>query len=93
MRKSEEKWLDAITEVGCIACHVEGFNYSPAEPHHLLSGGRRIGHLSTIPLCKNHHRSGRNDEEIVSRHPHKRAFEKRYGTEAKLLELTRRMVK
>lgn len=45
-----------------------------------------MGHLFTIPLCHPHHQGGFNDAEIVSRHPYKRAFEARYGTELELLD-------
>jgi hypothetical protein len=84
--------MDAICQLGCCACRVMGITGVPAEPHHLLSGGRRIGHLHTIPLCDLHHRSHVNDGVIVSRHPWRRAFEKAYGTEQQLLEQTRELV-
>lgn len=84
--------MDAICQIGCIACRVMGITGVPAEPHHLLSGGRRIGHLFTIPLCQLHHRSHVNDGVIVSRHPWKRCFEAAYGTEQELLEQTRNLV-
>lgn len=58
----------------------------------LLKSGRRMGHLFTIPLCPAHHRGQRNDEVCTSRHPYKSAFERRYGTEAELLAMTRELV-
>lgn len=42
--------------MGCIACRERGFGYVPPDIHHLLSGGVRIGHDATIPLCAHHHR-------------------------------------
>ena len=48
-----------------------------------------MGHTFTIPLCFNHHRSGRNDAEVVSRDHNQRRFEARYGSEIYLLEQTR----
>ena len=92
MTKSEGEWMDAICQLGCIACREMGISGTPAEVHHLLKGARRIGHLFTIPLCTQHHRGGRNDAEIVSRHPWRRAFESRYGTELELLEKTKELV-
>lgn len=92
MTKAERAWMDAIVQIGCIVCSVTGRGYAPAEVHHLLSGGRRKGHLFTIPLCWSHHRSGRNDEHIVSRDQNQRRFERRYGTEEYLLEQTRERV-
>ena len=93
MTKAEKEWMDAICQLGCCACRVMGITGVPAEPHHLLSGGRRIGHLHTIPLCELHHRSHVNDGVIVSRHPWRKAFESAYGTEKELLEETRNLVR
>ena len=86
--KAERAWMDAISQLPCCVC-----GSGPVHVHHILSGGRRIGHLSTIPLCFNCHASGRNDEQVVSRHPWKREFEKRYGTEQQLLERVRARAK
>lgn len=58
----------------------------------MLDGGRRRGHIFTIPLCPTHHRSGRNDAEVVSRDQSQRRFEARYGTEESLLAKTRELV-
>ena len=78
--------MDWICQQGCAICR------SPAEPHHLLSGGRQIDDLHTIPLCPLHHRSHRNDEVATSRHPWKRAWEKRYHTtEGEILTRLRRV--
>lgn len=88
MTKAERQWMSAIAEQPCIVC-----GRFPVQLHHLLSGGRRIGHLHTIPLCQPHHQGGFNDAQIVSRHPYKRAFEERYGTEQQLLERVRERVK
>lgn len=90
--KAEKQWLDAITQLGCIVCFLAGKPGTPAEPHHMLSGGRRMGHLFTIPLCYMHHRSGRNDDRVTSRDQNQRRFELRYGTERELLEQTRALV-
>lgn len=85
--------MAAITRLGCIVCINEGWGATPAAVHHLLEGGRRISHLHTIPLCPSHHNAGVNNHSCVSRHPHKRAFERRYGPETRLLEQVRFMVK
>jgi hypothetical protein len=92
MTHAERVWMDRITQLGCIVCWLSEGMTTPAEVHHMLSGGRRLGHLSTIPLCYLHHRSGRNDEEVVSRDQSQRRFEERYGTEAFLLMETRMLV-
>ena len=89
---AEKRWMCQIVDLGCVVCRIQGRGYSPANVHHLLSGGRRIGHESTIPLCHTHHANAPRDSGEVSRHPGKAAFEARYGTEARLLEITRSMV-
>lgn len=90
--KAESEWMDDICRVGCIVCRLFHNVFTPAEVHHLLSGGRRIGHLSTIPLCVLHHRGGRDDDEVVSRDHNQRRFEARYGTEQSLLARTKELV-
>jgi Recombination enhancement, RecA-dependent nuclease len=92
MTNAERRWMDAITQLGCIVCLMTGRGPTPAEPHHMLRGGRRMGHLFTIPLCPIHHRSGRDDEEVTSRDQCQRRFEARYGSEQSLLDETRRRV-
>lgn len=90
MTKIEKALQDRIRELGCIVCLQQGY-HSPCDLHHLLRGGRRIGEDSVIGLCPLHHRSGLNTEKLVSRHPWRNEFERRYGTEAKLLEKTREL--
>ena len=93
MTKAEKAWMDAVASLGCIVCRMNGMGYVPCAIHHLLSGGRRMGHLFTIGLCDpGHHKGAPSDSGQVSRHPNKRAFERQYGTEADLLERTRRRV-
>ena len=78
----QKKWIDAILEHGCIVCRNEMGIYSPAELHHTNGGSN---HLSAISLCMFHHRSGLNNDECTSRHPHKHDFEVRYGSDDELL--------
>jgi hypothetical protein len=85
--------MEAVQALGCIACLVDGKGYYVAEEiHHVLSGGRRRGHKFVLPLCYVHHRSGTNNVYSVSRHPWKREFERRYGTEQKLLAVVDEML-
>jgi hypothetical protein len=77
----EAKWMDAIVSYGCVACHIEfGYMLEAAEVHHILRGGQRLGHLFTLPLCSWHHR-----EAPTARHPWRKRFEAKYGTELELL--------
>lgn len=84
--------MHAITEIGCVVCLL--FYCAPRTPgavHHLLRGGRRIGHLSTICLCDpGHHQNAPAGK--ISRHPNKSAFEQAYGSEETLLKKTRELV-
>ena len=89
---AEQRWMDDIVRLGCIICLIEGRGESLAEVHHLLSGGRRISHRHSIPLCFQHHRGGRNDADVVSRDQTQRRFEMRYRSEAWLLAETQRRV-
>jgi hypothetical protein len=92
--KAEKQWMDAITRMGCVVCYMRGYPGTPAVPHHLLDdGGRRIGHLSTIPLCDpGHHQNAPANSGKISRHPNKARFEAAYGTEEELLAETRAIV-
>lgn len=88
MNASDKRHMELVASLGCIVCRKTGQGPTPAEIHHILRNGRRIDHRHTLGLCEIHHRGGMNTEEIVSRHPWKKEFEKRYGTESELLELT-----
>ncbi len=88
--KEEKKWLDAITELGCIVCRQEMNIYSPAEVHHINGGSN---HLESIPLCFEHHRSGRYSKPCTSRHPYKGMFFKLYGSDRELLDIVKEMLK
>lgn len=50
-----------IRELGCVACRLRGraWPVMEVEIHHLLDGGRRIGHDATIGLCHYHHQAKR----------------------------------
>jgi len=77
----ERRWIEALVAYGCIACRMDGMGFRPAAVHHILRGGRRMGHLFTLPLCDPGHHQGTQ----YSRHPFKARFEAQYGTEAELL--------
>jgi hypothetical protein len=90
---SEKEWFDRVQQLGCIVCLNEERGASPADIHHLhQNGNRRVSHLHTIPLCPLHHRSGHNTPEYVSRHPWKKEFERRYGTEWELYEQVKKRI-
>ena len=85
--------MEAITALGCIVCFLQGRGYVPAAVHHILSGGIRLGHLFTLPLCDpGHHQNAPTGCGEVSRHPNKAQFEQRYGRELDLLKRTQELV-
>ena len=90
MTQSEARHMAAVQSLGCIVCRNLGLGPTPAEIHHPLKNGRRMGHKYVLPICFLHHRKGVNTDQHVSRHPWKREFERRYGTERELLGQTER---
>jgi hypothetical protein len=81
LTQAEVAWVKAILNYGCIACRKDGYGYEPASVHHLIKGGKRMGHLFTIPLCIQHHQYG-----AISRHRNHKGFNAKYGTEMELYE-------
>jgi hypothetical protein len=74
--KAEQARFDAIKSGGCMACIQRGIDMAGqglVEVHHLLSGGRRIGHMATVGLCCWHHRAS-----LFLGHDHK-AMRDHYG--------------
>lgn len=81
----EKRWMDDVQSLGCIVCRKEGKGQTPAEIHH-IDGKTKVGaHFHIIPLCYFHHREGSATSLYISRHPYKRRFEERYGSELDLM--------
>ncbi len=89
---AEREWMDAITAMGCIACILDGHPGTPGAVHHLLRGGRRMGHMHTICLCDPGHHQNGQARGMVSRHPFKARFEAKYGPEDTLRGRTQALV-
>jgi hypothetical protein len=51
----EQERIEAMVRLGCVCCAKLGIPYANVECHHLLSGGKKMGHWFTIPLCAGHH--------------------------------------
>ncbi len=92
---AEKRWLDRIMQddIGCIVCRLYLRVYTPPEPHHIEGKTKPGAHAMAIPLCPPHHRWHLKNDQCVSVHPHKAEFERRYGSERKLLEATRELVR
>lgn len=84
----EKRHMTKVRQLTCIVCYLQLLGDSPAEIHHTDGKTKADAHLKILPLCFHHHRSGNNTPLFVSRHPHKKEFERRYGTEQYLLEQT-----
>lgn len=87
--KAEKEWLDQIIQLGCIVCLLEKLGATPCEAHHTNGGDN---HFDTFGLCFPHHRSGKDVEKYTSRHPFKKKFETRYGSEKELLQKTKEII-
>lgn len=87
-----KEWFFHLQDIGCIVCLNDLGVRSDPDIHHILHAGRRIDDFHTIPLCPSHHRGGIKTDIAVSRHPWKKEFEARYGTEMELLEQVKTLV-
>jgi hypothetical protein len=56
--KAELAHLAAVKRLPCLACRKQ-WRAQPSitEGHHVLSGGKRRGHMYVVPLCRWHHQS------------------------------------
>jgi hypothetical protein len=92
--KEEAARWDDFRLVGCIACWMLGHPETPYDVQHLLSGGRRVSHLWTIPLCPAHHRNVEFSPSLhiasIARNP--RTFREVFGSDNDLLLLTNRLL-
>lgn len=100
---AEAHRMDWIKRDGCIPCRKKSL-FRIADAHHLLSGGYRISHGATIPLCKWHHEGRVTDamglpatdwtasqmKELLGPNykDEKKAFTDEFGTEQSLLDET-----
>jgi len=90
--KAEKEWMEQIVDFGCIVCYLfHNGARTPAEVHHLTSGGKRQGHLMSISLCAGHHRKNELPFKIA-RHPTGSRFKTAYGSELQLLMTLRELI-
>lgn len=93
MTKKER--FDRLSGIGCIICREFYGVFSQALIHHLIglefrSTGKKASDDNTIGLCYNHHVSG--SIECPSIHSHPKEFERRFGTQRELLDLTNELI-
>lgn len=86
----------------CVACWKRGMVTIGCDAHHLLSGGRRIGHDATVALCAHHHRGipfdGVTPPQMRFQYgpslmDGSKTFRAAYGTDAELLDLQEQMLR
>lgn len=86
---AEEKlmWDRLATEIGCIACMIDG-QFNPYVSIHHVDGRTKPGcHSLVLPLCAQHHQHDDTDPAgRVGVHPYKARFERRYGTQDELMK-------
>lgn len=97
--KAEQARFDRIKSGNCMACMQRGVDVSEqglVEVHHLLSGGRRIGHMATVGLCIWLHRNQLfwlcTHEEMREHYgpalsEGSKPFRDEFGTDAELLQM------
>ena len=54
--RTEKRRMEMIKGLGCIACLVGNWPDMQCEIHHVVDGGKRLGHEHTFSLCTWHHR-------------------------------------
>lgn len=91
--KYETERIEAMKRLGCVACAALGVpNLNALELHHILDGGKRMGHWFTIFLCRGHHQGDWSaaqhveDEHRVAISDGRKRFRLIYGTERSLWE-------
>lgn len=83
---AEERFMDAIALLGCIACKKDGRTNPAVSIHHIDGRTKPGAHFLTLPLCGPHHQQDDSDPwGRISLHGRKATFQARYGTEPELL--------
>jgi hypothetical protein len=82
----EARFMDAIAQLGCIACKKDGWENPHASIHHIDGRTKPGAHFLTLPLCGPHHQQDDSDPvQRISLHGRRATFQTRYGTERELL--------
>lgn len=96
---AEKQRMNRLSMIRCVACWETGLCCGKTEVHHQnadgKNGGKRLGHLNTIPLGRWHHQGiplpGYTVNQMrlhfgPSMKLHHKAFTAQYGSDAQLLE-------
>lgn len=100
--KAEQERIDKFRWIGCVVSHVFlNLKEVPYDVHHLVEGGKRLGHAFSIPLSPWFHRGippdGMNVIEATARYGpslalNPKRFKEHFGTDRELLEATNRLI-
>lgn len=85
---AEKRHQQKVRELGCIVCRLEGKGLTPPQIHHPKLNGK-TDNMMILPLCYYHHMADQQqppNPAYTSRHPNRKAFEERHGSEDYLLE-------
>ena len=91
MTKDDKQYLNDVASLGCVVCRNMGLGPTPAQVHHPRDKqgmGQRADHADGIPLCPQHHLA----TYPTGFHAAPRTWQLEHGTEAELVEQTRREV-
>ena len=94
MNKDER--FSRIADLGCIVCKQFYFVQSPCAVHHLVGldfrcSGKKAAWENTIGLCGRHHQYGNKEHPAIHSHPEE--FERRFGTQEELLNITNGLIR
>lgn len=99
-KADRDRWA-LFRHTGCIVTRLKFGVYNDYDVHHLVEGGRRLGHQYTIPLNPWYHRGVPPTDMTVadaeefygpSLARNKRAFAAAFKTERELLEIVDAML-
>lgn len=93
--KYESERIEAMMRLGCVCCALVGQPHIAQECHHILDGGRRMGHWFTLPLCRGHHQGDFSPEQrsifepkyLVAISDGRKVFNATFNSERKLWEV------
>lgn len=87
-QSQSKKRFDAITRLGCIVCLTHLGTWTPCAIHHIREYGEKRKDSKTIGLCD----PGHHKASGFGVHDGRETFERNFGTELELLEITNRMI-
>lgn len=88
--QEKELWSRLASEIGCIACMIDGRFNDYVSIHHVDGRTKQDCHKNVLPLCVSHHQD--DGSGVIAVHPYKSRFERRYGLQSELVAACRKML-